>query len=96
MATCTTIYGVLNNDEFISQGLTSSAFRDHLARLKAPDGTSLYTKFVEFIKDVLGLRAPEGTVLEQLMGRTDELIGTRNALATAQGVWRAGISRTRD
>jgi hypothetical protein len=81
-----TIYGVLNNDEFISQGLTSSAFRDHLAKLKAPDGVSLYTKFVEFIKDVLGLRVAEGTstVLEQLMGRTDELIGTRNALASAR------------
>ena len=52
-----TIYGLLTNDEFISQGLTSAPFRDHLARLKAPDGTSLYTKFVEFIKDVLGLRA---------------------------------------
>ena len=78
-----TIYGLLNNDEFISQGLTSPAFREHLAKLKASDGTSLYTKFVQFIKDVLGLKA-EGSVLEQLMGRTDELIGTRNALATAR------------
>jgi hypothetical protein len=78
-----TLYGVFNNDEFISQGLTSAPFRDHLARLKAPDGTNLYTRFVEFIKDVLGLQT-EGSVLEQLMGRTDELIGTRNAMATAR------------
>ena len=26
----------------------------------------------------------EGSVLEQLMGRTDELIGTRNAMASAR------------
>ena len=78
-----TIYALLNNDEFISQGLTSAPFRDHLAKLKAADGTSLYTKFVEWIKNVLGVKA-EGSVLEQLMGRTDELIGTRNAMASAR------------
>jgi hypothetical protein len=78
-----TLYAVLNNDEFISQGLTSPAFRDHLAKLKAPDGASIYTKFVDFVKNVLGLRT-EGSVLEQLMGRTDELIGTRNFMASAK------------
>jgi hypothetical protein len=78
-----TIYGLLNNDEFISQGLTSQPFRDQLARLKAPDGTSVYSKFVDFIKNVLGLRT-EGSVLEQLMGRTDDLIGARNFQATAR------------
>ena len=79
-----TIYGLLNNDEFISQGLTSPAFRDHLAKLKAPDGASLYTKFVDFIKNVLGLQRPEGSVLEQLLGRTDELIGAGNVMASAK------------
>src|SRR5580765_2747840 len=78
-----TIYGLLNNDEFISQGLTSQPFRDQLAKLKAPDGTSVYSKFVDFIKNVLGLRT-EGSVLEQLMGRTDDLIGARNFQATAR------------
>jgi hypothetical protein len=78
-----TIYGLLNNDEFISQGLTSRLFRDQLARLKAPDGTSVYTKFVDFIKNVLGLRG-EGSVLEQLMGRTDDLIGARNFQASVR------------
>jgi hypothetical protein len=78
-----TIYGLLNNDEFISQGLTSQPFRDQLAKLKAPDGASVYSKFVDFIKNVLGLRT-EGSVLEQLIGRTDDLIGARNFQATAR------------
>ena len=78
-----TLYGLLNNDEFISQGLTVPEFREKLAGIKGADGVNLYTKFVDWIKNVLGLRA-EGSVLEQLMHHTDELIGTGNYMATTR------------
>lgn len=76
-----TIYGLLTNDEFISQGFTSPEFRNYLRSVKGTGGENLYHKFINWVSDLVGLDI-KGSAFEELLHHTDKIIGDGNYVAS--------------
>ena len=71
------IYGLLNNDEFLTQGFTAKPMRDYLKANKGADGQTYFHKFVNWISDLLGLKL-RGTAMEEFLSHADKILDNGN------------------
>ena len=88
-----TIYGVLTNDEFISQGQTSHAFRDHLAKVEGSGWDEPLHQICRVHQESAGSesRGQRAGAADGPHGRVDwhaECYGQR------KGIWRAVLSKS--
>lgn len=86
LAKANVLYGLLNNDEFVSQGLTSPEMRKLLMATQGKPGGGYWNKFVGFVRKLVGLR-PEilpGSALAEFLGYTDALATQGEYVATFQ------------
>ncbi|MEO5361972.1 MAG: hypothetical protein H7843_16280 [Nitrospirota bacterium] len=65
-------YGLINDHEFLSSAFTDKPFQDYLKGIRAEDKikgqkTTLWDKFVDFIKKALGLKDSQRTMLDSVL-----------------------------
>ncbi len=69
------VYGLLDRDEFVSQGLTNRPTQQLLKSLKAEPKQSWFHRFGNFVKELLGVGDRiAGTAFEEFLSRTDQLL----------------------
>ena len=71
------LYGLLNNDEFLTQGFTAKPMREYLKSQKGADGQTYFHKFVNWVSDLLGLQL-RGTAMEEFLSHADKILDNGN------------------
>ena len=64
----------LNADELVAWGLTNKEFQDWLRTIKVEGNKDGFTRFVELIRDLLGIEAKETNALTEVIRLTDDLL----------------------
>lgn len=65
----------MNVDEFIAWGLTHKGFQDFLSEIKVDGGkATLFTKFTEYIAQLLGVGGKGKTALTEMLRLTEDLL----------------------
>ena len=78
-----TLYSLLSTPEFVSQGLTSHNFRNHLRGVKAAPGQTLFNQFANYVKTLLQLGDKiSGTAFEEFLSHTSQLLDRGNYVAS--------------
>lgn len=80
------LYGLSDVEEFVTQGLTSKAFRTVLEGIKVQgQGTSLKTRFHTWIRRLLGMGEKiDNTAFDSFLEKTDRLLTRQEALMSTK------------
>lgn len=71
------LYGFTNVDEFVAEALSNSSFQELLASIPVGEGKSAWTKFVETVRNLLGLGlTSDPNVLSSVLALAPELMMT--------------------
>lgn len=70
----TTKYAMGNLDEFIAQALKDPEFQRVLDGIKTSDNRSVWQKIVDAVRNLLGLSAKEGSMLDRVLRSSGELV----------------------
>lgn len=70
-------YGIMNAREFMSVGLTDPDFQKLLRSIPVSKGKSVWSKFMEGIAKILGLKKGEHNALSELYRTTDKLMTSK-------------------
>lgn len=77
-----TLYSLLSNAEFTSQGLSSNNFRNYLRSVKS-QGQTLFNKFTNLVRAMLRLGDKvSGTAFEEFLSHTSNLLDRGNYVAS--------------
>lgn len=67
-------YGIVNLDEFLSEGLSNPTFQEKLNEIPFSGGKSVWQVLVDAVKGLLGMDVKQGTVLEAFLQEAGDLI----------------------
>lgn len=74
-------YGYYMSDlhEFLAHAMTEPQFQKHLNELKSPEGKSLWSRFVDIVREMLGLDVKQGSILEGVLKHTSDLVSQKRS-----------------
>ena len=72
-----TKYAMGNLDEFIAQAIKSPEFQRVLEGIKSTDGRNVWQKIVDAVREILGLSTKQGTLLNDVLRSSGELISQK-------------------
>ena len=88
---------VANERELVAWGLSNSDFQNYLSKIELPEKQTAFTKFIDILRNLLGINSQYKTALEKLAEVTDTLMDVPiDELAAQLGKvgWKLGQDRT--